>query len=205
MKVLLLKDVYKLGRAGEVKDVADGYGRNYLLPQGLAVLATEGALRQAEKIRETAQEERQRLNQELSEVAETLEDLTLSFAMKAGETDKLYGSVTTMMIAEAIQEETGIEVDKRDVDSEPIKALGVHNAGVRLTIDLVPEITILVHREGEPPETAYEIAAEETAEEITESFAELKEELEEEAVEPEQQAEEGEPEELQPEEIEEGA
>lgn len=205
MKVLLLKDVYKLGRAGEVKDVADGYGRNYLLPQGLAVLATEGALRQAEKIRETAQEERQRLNQELSEVAETLEDLTLSFAMKAGETDKLYGSVTTMMIAEAIKEETGIEVDKRDVDSEPIKALGVHNAAVRLTIDLVPEITVLVHREGEPPETAYEIAAEETAEEITESFAELKEELDEEALAEEEQPEEGEPEELEPEELEEGA
>ncbi len=205
MKVLLLKDVYKLGRAGEVKNVADGYGRNYLVPQGLAVLATEGALRQAEKIREVAEDERQRLNQELSEVAETLEDLTLSFAMKAGETDKLYGSVTTMMIADAIKDETGIEVDKRDVDSEPIKALGVHSAAVRLTIDLVPEITILVHREGEPPATAFEIAAEETAEEITESFAELKEELEEEAVAPDAQLEEGEPEELEPEELEEGA
>lgn len=177
MKVLLLKDVYKLGRAGEVKRVADGYGRNYLLPQGLAVLATEGALRQADKIRETAEKQRQRLNEELSEVAEQLEELTLSFPMKAGETDKLYGSVTTMMIADAVEEETGIEIDKRDIDSEPIKTLGVHSAAVRLTIDLVPEITVLVHREGEPPESAYEIAAEETSEEITESFADLKEDL----------------------------
>lgn len=194
MKVLLLKDVYKLGRAGEVKKVADGYGRNYLLPQGLAVLATEGALRQADRIRASAKEERQRLNEELSEVAEALTDLTLSFPMKAGETDKLYGSVTTMMIADAIKEETGVEVDKRDVDSEPIKSLGVHTAVIRLTIDLVPEITILVHREGEPPESAYELAAEESAEEITESFADLKEELEVE-VEPESE------EELTPEEL----
>ncbi len=194
MKVLLLKDVYKLGRAGEVKKVADGYGRNYLLPQGLAVLATEGALRQADRIRASAQEERQRLNEELSDVAEALTDLTLSFPMKAGETDKLYGSVTTMMIADAIKEETGVEIDKRDVDSEPIKSLGVHNAVIRLTIDLVPEITILVHREGEPPESAYELAAEESAEEITESFADLKEELEAE-VEPESE------EELTPEEL----
>ncbi|MDX1600470.1 MAG: 50S ribosomal protein L9 [Anaerolineales bacterium] len=210
MKVLLLKDVYKLGRAGEVKKVADGYGRNYLLPQGLAVLATEGALRQADKIRKNAEQERQRLNEELSAVSEQLEELTLSFPMKAGETDKLYGSVTTMMIAESIEEETGIEIDKRDIDSEPIKSLGVHNAAVRLTIDLVPEVTILVHREGEPPESAYEIAAEESSEEMTESFAELKEELEEEQegeeeISPEELAEEVTPEGLEPEELEEGA
>lgn len=180
MKVLLLKDVYKLGRAGEVKDVADGYGRNYLLPQRLAVLATKGALRQADKIRKEAEKERERLNEELSAVAEQLEELTLSFPMKAGESDKLYGSVTTMMIADAIEEESDIEIDKRDIDSEPIKALGVHSAAVRLTIDLVPEVTVLVHREGEPPESAYEIAAEETSEEVAESFADLKDELEEE-------------------------
>lgn len=210
MKVLLLKDVYKLGRAGEVKKVADGYGRNYLLPQGLAVLATEGALRQADKIRKNAEQERQRLNEELSAVSEQLEELTLSFPMKAGETDKLYGSVTTMMIADAVEEETDIEIDKRDIDSEPIKSLGVHSAAVRLTIDLVPEITVLVHREGEPPESAYEIAAEESSEEMTESFAELKEELEEEPegeeeISPEELADEVSPEGLEPEELEEGA
>ncbi len=178
MKVLLLKDVYKLGRAGEVKDVAPGYGRNYLLPQGLALMATEGALRQAEKIREAAKEERERLNQELGSLAEVLQDLKLSFAMKAGETGKLYGSVTTQDIADAIKGEAGAEVDKRDIDSEPIKMLGVHAAAVRLTMDLVPEVTILVHREGEPAESAYEFEEEEEAEMPSESFAELKDELE---------------------------
>lgn len=181
MKVLLLKDVYKLGKAGEIKRVAAGYGRNYLLPQGLAVLATEGATRQAERIRKAAEKERARLNEELSSVAEQLQDLKLAFPMKAGETDKLYGSVTTSMIAEAIEAELGTEIDRRDIDSEPIKALGVHTAAIRLTIDLVPEVTILVHRESEPPESAYEIEAEEEEEEVVESFAELKEELEAEA------------------------
>ena len=75
MKVLLLKDVYKLGRAGDVKKVADGYGRNFLLPQRLAVLATPGAMSQAEKIREAANTERLRLNAELGEVAERLTGL----------------------------------------------------------------------------------------------------------------------------------
>ncbi|MGA9531914.1 MAG: 50S ribosomal protein L9 [Anaerolineales bacterium] len=181
MKVLLLKDVYKLGRAGEVKRVADGYGRNYLLPQGLAVLATQGAMKQAERIRKTGELERARLNEELSSVAEVLKDLTLSFPMKAGETGKLYGSVTTTMVAEEIMAESGIEVDKRDIDAEPIKTLGVHQVAIRLTIDLVPEFTVLVHREGEPPESAYELEEEELAEEEIESFAELKEELDAEA------------------------
>ncbi len=158
MKVLLLKDVYKLGRAGEVKQVADGYGRNYLIPQGLAVLATPGALKQAERIRRKAEEERARLNQELGAVAEKLNGLTLTFPVKAGETGRLYGSVTRAMIAEAIREAVGVEVDRRDIDAEPIKTLGVHKVAVRLTIDLVPEVTLLVHREGEPPETAYEIS-----------------------------------------------
>jgi large subunit ribosomal protein L9 len=181
MRVLLLKDVYKLGRAGEVKRVADGYGRNYLLPQGLAVMATQGAMKQAERIRKSAEVERARLNEELSSVAQVLTELTLSFPMKAGETGKLYGSVTSTMIAESIKSETGIEVDKRDIDAEPIKTLGVHQVAVRLTIDLVPEFTVLVHREGEPPESAYELEeAEEVAEEA-ESFAELKEELDAEA------------------------
>jgi len=176
MKVLLLKDVYKLGRAGDVKKVADGYGRNYLLPQGLAMMATAGAMKQAERIRTQAQAERTRLNQELGTLAEQLGELKLAFPVKAGETGKLYGSITTAMIAEAAEKETGAVLDKRQIDSEPIKSLGVHKAAVRLTIDLVPEVTILVHREGEPAESAYE---EEEPEEELPAFAELVAEAEE--------------------------
>lgn len=178
MRVLLLKDVYKLGRAGDVKKVADGYGRNYLLPQGLAVLATPGALKQVEYIKRTAAVQRDRLNQELGAVANQLQGLKLIFPAKAGETGKLYGSITTTMIGEAIQRETGASVERRQIDTQPIKSLGVHTVRVRLTVDLVPEITVLVHREGEAPETAYEEAERAAEAARAGEFAELEAELE---------------------------
>jgi len=149
MRVLLLKDVYKLGRAGDVKRVADGYGRNYLLPQGLAVLATAGALKQVEHIRSTAAAQRSALNKEMSGVAENLAQLVLTFPARAGETGKLYGSITTQMIADAIQQKSGVAVDRRQVDVQPIRTLGEHKVHIRLTLDLIPEINVIVHREGE--------------------------------------------------------
>jgi large subunit ribosomal protein L9 len=163
MKVMLLKDIYKLGNAGDVKKVADGYARNYLIPQGLAVMARPGVLKQAERIRQRASEERKRLNLELSDVAEKLSGLELAFAVKAGETGRLYGSVTNLMIARAIEEATSTVVERRNIETQPIKMLGVHTVPVRLTIDLVPEVKILVHREGEPAKSAYEFSAEEAA------------------------------------------
>jgi len=165
MKVLLLKDVYKLGRAGDVKKVADGYGRNYLIPQGLAVLATPGALKQAEHIRQKAELARQALNQELSGIAERINGLRLTFAAKAGETGKLYGSITPAMIAEAIKAKTGYEVDRRAIDTQPIRNLGLYEVPVRLTVDLSPTVRVIVHREGEQPVLEEEVAeAEESSE-----------------------------------------
>ena len=149
MKVLLIKDVYKLGRAGEVKKVAAGYGRNYLLPQGLAVLATAGALKQAERIGSQAEVRRTELNSELKDLAGHINGVTLTFAAKAGETGKLYGSITTNDVAAAIQEKTRFEVKKQQIDMQPIRNLGEFTAYVRLTMDLVPEVKIIVHREGE--------------------------------------------------------
>ena len=152
MKVLLLKDVYKLGRAGDVKKVADGYGRNFLLPQGLAVLATAGALKQIEKIRSQAEIRRTELNSELKDLAAQINGLTLMFSAKAGETGKLYGSITTQDVATAIQEKVRYEVKKQQVDMQPIRNLGEYTAHVRLTMDLVPEVKVVVHREGEAVE-----------------------------------------------------
>ena len=151
MKVLLIKDVYKLGRAGDVKRVADGFGRNFLLPQGLAVLATPGALKQVENIRTQANAHRAVINKEMSGVAEILSKVTLTFAAKAGETGKLYGSITPQMIAEAIKQKVGIEVTRRQMDFEPIRTLGTQKVHIRLTMDLIPEITVIIHREGEAP------------------------------------------------------
>lgn len=166
MKVLLIKDVYKLGRAGDVKKVADGYGRNFLLPQGLAVLATPGALAQVEHIRAQADTKRAILNNELGGVAGILSKLTLAFPAKAGETGKLYGSITPAMIAEEIKKRSGVEVQRRQMDFEPIRTLGTHIIHVRLTIDLIPEIKVIVHREGETIDQVQE-AQEEALEEVT--------------------------------------
>jgi large subunit ribosomal protein L9 len=179
---MLLKDVYKLGRAGDIKKVADGYGRNFLIPQGLAVMATPGVLKQANRIAESAAKERNRLNEELGDLAEQLKGLELAFPMKAGETGKLYGSVTTQMIADSIEEQTGAVIDKRQIESQPIKTIGAHPVSIRLTIDLIPEMEVIAYREGETPEAALEEQVE--AEEETVDFADLKAELE--AIEEEQ-------------------
>jgi large subunit ribosomal protein L9 len=169
MKVLLTKDVYKLGRAGDIKKVADGYGRNYLLPQGLAVVATSGAIKQAEKIRGQAEITRAQMNSELKDLANQISAITVVFSAKAGETGKLYGSITTQDVATAVQEKTRYEVKKSQVDMQPIRNLGEFTAHVRLTMDLVPEVKIIVHREGEGVEAeaapeAAALAVAETAE-----------------------------------------
>src|SRR5262249_5332947 len=154
MKVLLIRDVYKLGRAGDIKKVADGYGRNFLLPQKMAVLATPGALKQIEKIRSQAEVRRTEQNSELKDLSNQINGLTLVFAAKAGETGKLYGSITTQDVANAIQEKTRFEVKKQQIDMQPIRNLGEFTAHVRLTMDLVPEVKVIVHREGEALEEA---------------------------------------------------
>src|ERR1043165_4445764 len=154
MKVLLIKDVYKLGRAGDVKKVADGYGRNFLLPQKLAVLATSGALTHVEKIRSQAEIRRTEQNSELKDLANQINGITVVFAAKAGETGKLYGSITTQDVANAIQEKSRYEVKKQQIDMQPIRNLGEYTVHVRLTMDLVPEVKVIVHREGEAVEEA---------------------------------------------------
>jgi len=193
MKVLLLKDVYKLGRAGDVKRVADGYGRNFLIPQGLAILATPGALRQAERIRANAVTQRAMLNEEMSAVAEKLANIELTFAARAGETGKLYGSITSQDVAEALEKKIGYPIKKQQLDMQPLRTLGEHTIHIRLTMDLIPEVTAIVYREGEAePNIADKPVPVSTAEEVAEEVAESSEP---EAPEPED-TEPGEPEEV---------
>ncbi len=149
MKVLLIKDVFKLGRAGDVKRVADGYGRNFLIPQGLAVLATPGALKQSEKIRQKAAEQRAIMNEEMGVIAGRLLGLELAFAARAGETGKLYGSITPQDMADAIQKKSGYAIKRQQLDMQPLRTLGEHTIRIRLTMDLIPEIKVTVYREGE--------------------------------------------------------
>ena len=171
MKVLLIKDVYNLGRAGEVKKVADGYARNFLLPQKFAVRATPGAVRQVEKIQAAAAKKREILNAEMSELAEQIEGLKLEFTAKVGETGRLYGSITQEMIAEAIAEKIHTKIDRHRVETQPLREVGEHTIKVRLTYDLIPEVkvTVLSEEEAEEAEASPE---EETAGETAEGSAE---------------------------------
>jgi large subunit ribosomal protein L9 len=148
MKVLLTETVDDLGSAGEVKKVADGYARNFLIPKGLAVPATEGALKQAE-LRRQAETRRQKQEEVKAEsLAEILSQVTLTFQAKAGEKDKLYGSITNANIAEALERETGQAIDKRKIElEEPIRELGPHYVPIKLLPDLAPRITVIVERE----------------------------------------------------------
>ena len=159
MKVLLLQDVYNLGRAGEVKKVANGYGRNFLVPHGLAVLATPGALVSVDRIKKEADAKRVVLNKEMGEVAEKMVGLQLIFPAKASETGKLYGSVTSLMVANELTEKLGVEITKHNIQAQPLRLLGMHTVKIQLTIDLIPEIDVVIHREGEPVEN-YMIRAE---------------------------------------------
>ena len=149
MKVLLIKDVYKLGRAGDIKKVADGYGRNYLIPQGLAIPATEKTMTLAESIASKANEKRAILSNELMGVADILSGLEVDFVVKAGETGKLYGSVTPQMIADRIKEIKGLEIDRPQISTEHIRTLGEFDIPIHLTLDLIPQIKVIVRREGE--------------------------------------------------------
>ena len=165
MKVLLIKDVYKLGRAGDVKKVADGYGRNFLIPQGMAVLASASAMKTADRIRQKATERRAILNNEMGSVAEVLKKVQIAFGARAGETGKLYGSITSQDVVNAIQEKSGVTLKRQQLDMQPLRSLGEHTVRIRLTMDLIPEIKVTVYREGEaepslPIEEPVEKAAE---------------------------------------------
>jgi large subunit ribosomal protein L9 len=145
MKVLLTQDVEKLGSAGEVKEVSGGYGRNYLLPKRLAVLATRGQVKQAEE-RLVAQHKRdQAARKDAEALAARIAGQTLRFTARVGELDRLYGSITSGDIAEKIQTQTGVEIDRRKIDlDEPIKRIGIYPIKVRLLTGLEPLVNVVV-------------------------------------------------------------
>jgi large subunit ribosomal protein L9 len=149
---MLLKDVYNLGRAGEVKKVADGYARNFLIPQKLAVPASAGALKQIEKIQAAAAKQRELLNEEMSGIAEQIKALELTFKAKVGETGKLYGSITQQAIIDAVNEKLNSNLDRHLLESEPLREVGEHMVRIRLTFDLVPELKVIIESDEEKKE-----------------------------------------------------
>jgi large subunit ribosomal protein L9 len=150
MEVLLLKDVEGVGHAGEIKRVTDGYGRNFLMPRGLAVMATPGAIKQAQQERDLALRRQKKEMQEAQGLAQALDGLSVTFRARAGETDRLYGSITKANIAEALEAVVGQEVDRRKIDlEESIKELGAHAVTIRLAPGAEAKITVVVEREEE--------------------------------------------------------
>lgn len=157
MRVIFIRDVDRVGTAGEVKDVADGYGRNYLLPKGLAELATADGLKRADEYRQAEERRHQALNAEMKGVAGMLEGLEVSIKVKAGDKGRLYGSVTSADIAEEAQRLTGHDIDKRKVElHEPIHHLGEYDVTVKLSRDLAPVLKVVVIAEGAEGKAAAE-------------------------------------------------
>jgi len=143
MNVILLEDVARLGQAGEVCNVAPGYARNHLIPKKLAVIATAGALKELEERRQAEARHQEQLKAEAQELAGKLEGLMVTVYAKTGEKDRLYGSITSADIAETLEEQTGIGIDRRKIElEEPIKKLGIFSVPVRLYSDLAPLIRV---------------------------------------------------------------
>ena len=147
MQIILLDKVVNLGNLGEIVKVKDGYARNYLLPKGLAYPATEGNKKriafESERIAKQRATERQAAETEATRIA----GVSLSFPMKVGEEEKLYGSVTAGDIQRRLEEQ-GIHIDKRKVDlAEPIRSLGEFTVGIKLHPEVRPEIKVVVVKE----------------------------------------------------------
>ena len=150
MKVVLVRDVPRVGKAGDVKEVADGYARNFLLRRKLALPATPKALKDVEARLQLEDRDQQRHVDELNKLAQQLEGLVVTFSIKAKAIDgeRLYGSIRDQQVAEELARVTGAAIDRSMVTLEsPIRTLGTHELTVRLSRDLAPTVKVVVARE----------------------------------------------------------
>ena len=158
MKVILKKDVQAVGETGDVIDVKDGYARNYLLPVGIAEIATEGALKNRERNLATIKAKAEKVNQQAVELAEKIKSLgQLEIPAKAGENGKLFGAITTRRLAEILQEKTGIEVDRRNISlNNPINHIGEYKMHIKLTSKVSVDLPVAISASELIKETASE-------------------------------------------------
>lgn len=144
MKVILRKEHDKLGQIGTIADVKDGYARNYLIPRGIAYPATDGSMRALEEEKKQAERRSNKEVKESEKLAANLDKVSLTIKMKVGEDEKLFGSVTAQMVADALKEQ-GYTIDKRVIDlEEPIKALGIYTVNVKLHASVVGKVKVWV-------------------------------------------------------------
>ncbi|MGD8426617.1 MAG: 50S ribosomal protein L9 [Balneolaceae bacterium] len=147
MKLILREDVEKLGESGDIVEVKAGYGRNYLIPQGKAMMATDGALKQVERMREKAERRAELTVKKAQEMAERLETLSVTIPVSVGEEDRIHGSVTTQDIADALAERD-ITIDKRKITlDQDISTLGEYTATINLISEIKAQIKVWVVKE----------------------------------------------------------
>ena len=147
MEVILRKDHEKLGTVGTKVIVKDGYARNYLIPRGMAYEATAGALRALEEEKKQTDHRSTKELKSSEKLAQELDKVSITIQMKVGEDEKLFGSVTSQMIADSLKEK-GLEIDKRIIDlEEPIKALGIYTVNVKVHQNVTGKVKVWVVRE----------------------------------------------------------
>ncbi|HOK14005.1 MAG TPA: 50S ribosomal protein L9 [Candidatus Kapabacteria bacterium] len=147
MKIILREDIAKLGKIGDVVNVRDGYARNFLLPKGLAFVATEGAMKRIEALKRSAEKRSEKERQVAEQIAAKIADVQITIPMKVGEEGKLYGSVSQQMIANELQAR-GFDIDKRNVILEdPIKTLGIFDVKIKLHSEVIPTLKVWVINE----------------------------------------------------------
>lgn len=149
MKVILIENIENLGRRGEIKDVANGLARNHLLPKKMAVEATKSNINLWEQKLKSVKEKDAKIFEDAKELGEKLDMVTLQIAVKAGEEDKIFGSVTSQHIADGLGEK-GYDISKKDVQlDDPIKTLGTHTVNIKLHPEVTVDITVDVIKEEE--------------------------------------------------------
>jgi large subunit ribosomal protein L9 len=144
MKVILLKDIKGTGKKDQVIEASDGHARNYLLPRGLAKLATESSVRELEHHKASADKRKDKETEIAKALAEKLEMLGVKFFVKVGEGGKLFGSITTKDVAEALEKEHGIKVDKKKIELVPIKSIGTTHAEIKIHQGVVAKLKVEV-------------------------------------------------------------
>src|ERR687886_2741869 len=145
MQVILKHDVEKIGRRGEIVDVSRGYVRNFLVPRGLAEMATPSRLEEVHREMAEAEERDHRMAERASEVAETLKKSVITIEARTGEDERLFGSVTAANIADAINKARDIRVDRRRVKlEEPIRSLGTHQVPIQVHDDVEASVKVIV-------------------------------------------------------------
>ena len=148
MKVMLTKDIENVGRAGDIKEVADGYGRNYLIPRKLAVVAGRGTEAEARRIQDAAMRREAKEREEARELAEEIDNKTVVVRLKVGAEDKVFGAITNEDISRALRQQHQVEVDRRKIDlREPLKQLGEHQVALRLHRDIDARINLIITRD----------------------------------------------------------